>query len=93
MLYNNTEPKFSGINVHRLQQQHCTYFTRGFCNFINNLIFIDMSFSIAISISDSKLFWVSEELGLVFNSLSLEKYLSHVCCVTLSVTMNLYAAY
>ena len=52
-----------------------------------------MSFSITISISDSKLFWVSEDLSLVFNSLNLEKHLSHVHCVTLSVTMNLYAAY
>ena len=52
-----------------------------------------MSFSVSISISDSKLFWVSEDLSLVFNSLSLEKYISRVHCVTLSVTMNLYAAY
>jgi len=52
-----------------------------------------MSFSIAISISDYKLFWVSEVLSLVFNSLSLDKHLSHVHCVMLSVTMNFYAAY
>jgi len=58
-----------------------------------DLIFIAMSYSIAIRISDSNLFWVSEVLGLVFNSLSLEKHLSHVHCATLSVTMNLYAAY
>jgi len=57
------------------------------------MIFTAMSFSIAIRISDSKLFWVSEVLSLVFNSLGLEKQLSHVHCVTLSVTMNLYAAY
>jgi len=52
-----------------------------------------MPFSIAISISDYKLFWVSENLSLVFNSLSLDKHLSHVHCVTLSVAMKLYAAY
>ena len=51
-----------------------------------------MSFSIAISISDSKFFWMSENLSLVFNNLSFEKHLSHVHCVMLSVTMNLYAA-
>ena len=61
--------------------------------FLFYLIFIAMSFSIAISISDSKLFWVSEDLSLVFNSLSFKKHLSHVNCMTLSVTMNLYAAY
>jgi len=58
-----------------------------------DLIFNAMSFSIAISISYSKLFWVSEVLSLVFNSLSLDKRLSHVDCVTLSVTMNFHAAY
>jgi len=52
-----------------------------------------MSFSVAISPSDSKFFLVNEVLSLVFNSLSLEKHLSHVHCVTLSVTMNLYIAY
>ena len=53
-----------------------------------DLIFIAMSFSIAIRINDSKLFWVSEDLCLVFSSLSLEKYLSYVHSMTLSVTMN-----
>jgi len=52
-----------------------------------------MSFSIAINISDYKLFWASEALSLILNSLSLEKHFSHVHCVTLSVAMNLYAAY
>jgi len=42
--------------------------------FLFDLIFIAMSFSIAISISDSKLFWVSEVFSLVSNSLSLEKH-------------------
>ena len=44
-----------------------------FCSIILSLfhlIFIAMSFSMAISISDSKLFWVSEVFSLVFNSLS-----------------------
>jgi len=58
-----------------------------------DFIFVVMSFSSAISISDSKLFWLSEALSLVFSSHSLVKHLSHVHCVMLSVTMNLYAAY
>ena len=36
---------------------------------------------------------MSEELSFVFNSLGFKKHLSHVHCVTLSVSMNVYAAY
>ena len=47
----------------------------------------------AICMSDYKLLCVSEDPSLDLNSFNFEKHLSHVQCITLNVTMNLYAPY
>ena len=40
MLNNITEQKASNIIVQRLQSQYCNHFSRTFCNFINDLVFV-----------------------------------------------------
>ena len=40
MLYNNTEQKTSNTIIQRLQKQYCNHFSRGLCNFINDLVFV-----------------------------------------------------